>query len=258
MKYKSFEIEKYKGIDKTTNVPSIIIKVQENKATALIGINECGKSTILKAICSFDYRNDSKDVHYKHLQTLKNRNKAGASMESAILMADFETQSIDITWLLNYFNTKNLFLKNLVEETTEINGEMQRISYEADKTDEEKISILQKLFKNFRIKCELSKSADTLERKYSVIINEKAVECFNSNINNEAFLTYELDICKSIINLMPNMLYITDLPDFYSENNFAIQEDNRHEECKSLINNLFISATNKSMTNSPNALFNPN
>ena len=54
MKYKSFEIEKYKGIDKTTNVPSIIIKVQENKATALIGINECGKSTILKAICSFD------------------------------------------------------------------------------------------------------------------------------------------------------------------------------------------------------------
>ena len=248
MKYKSFEIEKYKGIDKTTNVPSIIIKVQENKATALIGINECGKSTILKAICSFDYRNDSKDVHYKHLQTLKNRNKAGASMESAILMADFETQSIDITWLLNYFNTKNLFLKNLVEETTEINGEMQRISYEADKTDEEKISILQKLFKNFRIKCELSKSADTLERKYSVIINEKAVECFNSNINNEAFLTYELDICKSIINLMPNMLYITDLPDFYRENNFAIQEDNRHEECKSLINNLFISATNKSMT----------
>ena len=99
MKYKSFEIEKYKGIDITDSIPKLIIKVEKNKSVALIGINECGKSTILKAICAFDFRNDNKDGQYKHLQILKNRNKTGNSTETATIIADLELEQSDLNWL---------------------------------------------------------------------------------------------------------------------------------------------------------------
>ena len=247
MKYKSFEIEKYKGIDIDTSSPTLKIKLQEGKATALIGINECGKSTILKAICAFDYRNDDKNEQYKHLSTLKNRNKAGLSDDTAIIYANFGIEQSDITWLLDYFNEHNLFIKDTMVENNEVDGIMQQTTKEIDKSDEEKISIIQKTFMVFRIKCEINKSQENYKRKYSLELNNFAG--IDSNINIELFNEEQKnELCKKIISYMPNMLYITDLPDFYSENNFSSTIDARHEECKNLINNLFISATSKSLS----------
>ncbi len=48
MIYKSFILDKYKGIDSGHISTPLEIRLQKGKAVALIGINECGKSTILK------------------------------------------------------------------------------------------------------------------------------------------------------------------------------------------------------------------
>lgn len=247
MKYKSFEIEKYKGIDVGADCPKVLMKVEENKSVALIGINECGKSTILKAIYSFDYRNDTNDTLFRHLQVLKNRNKAGNSMESAIILAEFESEQLDIRRIFDFFDKNNMFNKIKTEETKLVNEEQQSVIVETERTTEEKITIIQKAFKYFRIKCQISKENGTVIRKYSLILKDFAKDGFESNINQDLFLSKENDFCKFILENMPNMLYITDLPDFYSENNFSISEDSRHEQCKVLINNLFIAGTTKSL-----------
>lgn len=249
MIYKSFIIDKYKGIDSQPITMPLEIKLQKGKAVALIGINECGKSTILKGICAFDYRNDDKKDIYKHLDVLKNRNKAGASSQTAIISATFALESTDINNLISYFNENNLFIKIMKKESLEEETPSENnINYE-EKSEEEKISILQKLFKSFSIKCDISKS-DTgdVVRKYSLILIPGQEQNLNTNIDVDKFKSKECELCRLIISWMPNMLYITDLPDFYSENDFSQQGDAKHQECKSLINNLFISGTTNSLT----------
>ena len=49
MKYLKFEIEGFRGISN-----KITIDLKNNSLIPLIGINECGKTTILQAIFCFD------------------------------------------------------------------------------------------------------------------------------------------------------------------------------------------------------------
>ena len=51
MRYLSFDIKNYRAISGLT------VKL-DAKLIPLVGINECGKTTILQAIYSFDYIND--------------------------------------------------------------------------------------------------------------------------------------------------------------------------------------------------------
>lgn len=67
MKYKKFVIHKYKGIKKDLEV-----RLDESNILALIGLNESGKSTILKAILAFDYNNDERYSDQQHLEELTN------------------------------------------------------------------------------------------------------------------------------------------------------------------------------------------
>jgi len=53
MRYLSFEIENYRAI-----VEPLKIDLKNNSLIPLIGINECGKTTILQAILCFDYAGD--------------------------------------------------------------------------------------------------------------------------------------------------------------------------------------------------------
>lgn len=244
MKYKSFKIEKYKGIDIDEFNCPLEIKIQKGKSVAIIGVNECGKSTILKAICAFDFRNDKKENQYKHLQVLKNRNKSGNSTQNAVITASFELEQSDIRFLLNYFNENELFTKNSIEDSKE-DGETKLI----EKSDEEKIDILWKVFRFFSIKCELTRNeSNQIIRKYSILTKPSQAQSVESNIDINKLSTVQQDMSKQIINFMPTMLYITDLPDFYSDNDFSKSENERHEECKTLINNLFISGSINSLT----------
>lgn len=65
MNYNYFEIIKYKSISKRLRIDL------KNKIIPIIGVNECGKTTILKAIFAFDYFNDNLN-NGQHLQDVIN------------------------------------------------------------------------------------------------------------------------------------------------------------------------------------------
>jgi predicted ATP-dependent endonuclease of OLD family len=66
MKYIKFEIENYRGISE-----KLTIDLEKSSLVPLIGINECGKTTILQAIYCFDYINDA-EYKGKHLENILN------------------------------------------------------------------------------------------------------------------------------------------------------------------------------------------
>ena len=57
LSYVDFTIENYKSIKMPIKIP-----LTEGRLVALLGLNESGKTTVLKALESFDYRNDPKDL----------------------------------------------------------------------------------------------------------------------------------------------------------------------------------------------------
>ncbi len=66
MRYKSFTIEHYRAIESP-----IEINLTNQSLIPLIGVNECGKTTILQAIFAFDSANDE-DYDGRHLQNTIN------------------------------------------------------------------------------------------------------------------------------------------------------------------------------------------
>ena len=67
----SFTIQDYKGIE-----DPLVIDVEKNSLIPIIGVNECGKTTILQAVFGFDYINDSLNKNVRHLEDVKNRYKS--------------------------------------------------------------------------------------------------------------------------------------------------------------------------------------
>ena len=66
MRYLSFTIRNYRAIKGPLKV-----NLKDKRLIPIVGINECGKTTILQAIYCFDYTND-KEYKGKHLQNIKN------------------------------------------------------------------------------------------------------------------------------------------------------------------------------------------
>lgn len=67
MRYTKFTIENYKGIGGPLDVD-----LHKTSLMPIIGVNECGKTTILQAIFSFDYFNDSFNETIRHLEDVHN------------------------------------------------------------------------------------------------------------------------------------------------------------------------------------------
>ena len=64
MRYLSFEISNYRAIKRlTVNL--------DMKLLPIVGVNECGKTTILQAIYAFDHNNDA-EYEGRHLKSIKN------------------------------------------------------------------------------------------------------------------------------------------------------------------------------------------
>jgi predicted ATP-dependent endonuclease of OLD family len=63
MKYKKFTIKNYKAIRE-----KIEIDLSKRSLLPIVGINECGKTSILKSILAFDYTNDDLNGSVKHLK----------------------------------------------------------------------------------------------------------------------------------------------------------------------------------------------
>ena len=100
MKYLQFKIKKYKAIDE-----ELEIDIHKSRLVPIIGINECGKTTILHGIFSFDYHNDSFDDTIHHLKDVKNLYKTGEK-EPAVISAKVSLNWNDFLEILTIENIK--------------------------------------------------------------------------------------------------------------------------------------------------------
>ncbi|MBC8183332.1 AAA family ATPase [candidate division KSB1 bacterium] len=99
MKYLSFEIRNYRGITEPLK-----IDIKDNSLIPLIGINECGKTTILQAIFCFDEANDT-GYKGKHLKDTLNLYKTDDEKNPTII-ADVEIKYRELEQIVHEYNIR--------------------------------------------------------------------------------------------------------------------------------------------------------
>ena len=198
MRYLSFKIENYKGID-----GPLIVDINKRNLTPLIGVNECGKTTILHGIFAFDYYNDdlNKGRHLKNIENLYKTNPEIPLVSSVI--------EINRGELVNLLDT-------LIEEhSTDLQVWKELKSYKR---------IVNKEFKNTIV---LSRNLKTLE--YSI---EETTIFKKSNINKI--------LAEEIVGNMPFILYFDDFRDPIEEKVEIIKDnEDKMGEWLSIIEQLF-------------------
>ncbi len=95
MKYMKFIIENYKAI-----TGPLVLDIHKNSLTPVIGINECGKTTILHAIFALDWMNDKLN-RGRHLEDVSNLYEL-VSQDSLI------SAEIELTWKEFYRSLSNI------------------------------------------------------------------------------------------------------------------------------------------------------
>ena len=188
MKYKDFTIENYRAI-----VGPLKIDVTKG-IVPLVGVNECGKTTILQAIFCFDYTND--DINEKrHLENILNL---------------YETKNNGICSITATIEAPAKTIINILQEM--ISGEDLN-----DEEDEKILAIKEKhdflrnqikkiknqSTKEIKIKRELSYEKDGLITNYSSDFIEEDIF---SDIEHNGF-------CEEIVRNCPYILYNDDFND---------------------------------------------
>ena len=87
MRYLSFTILQYKAISQP-----LVVDLTKTPLVPIIGINECGKTTILKAVLAFDYYNDTFNKNIHHLDDTNNLYRLGQENNASVLA------KIKLTW----------------------------------------------------------------------------------------------------------------------------------------------------------------
>lgn len=103
MIYKNFEIEKYKGIE------NVSISLKKNDLVLLLGLNESGKTTILKAIESFDYTNDpTSDLKHEYFRAIRNKANVNSNEDAKITASIDIDKPIKIDWFKSIIKSNSL------------------------------------------------------------------------------------------------------------------------------------------------------
>ena len=119
MKYKKFIIKKYRAIK-----DPLEINLEKSSLIPIIGINECGKTTILQAIFAFDFLNDSLNngIHLESFENLYD-----PSSQEGVISAEIEISWDEIKKVLN--ESDNGDNKNIVKKY-----KRKKAQYEINKT----------------------------------------------------------------------------------------------------------------------------
>lgn len=113
MRYRSFTIENYRAIKQ-----KLVVDL-EKRIVPLVGINECGKTTILQAIFCFDKGNDA-EYNGKHLENMQNlyetEHKDPPIISASIETTPSELESIVSGIIQTYRSSKNSSSDNVLSE----------------------------------------------------------------------------------------------------------------------------------------------
>jgi len=196
MIYKSFEIKNFKGIEDVT------ISLRKNDLVLLLGLNESGKTTILKAIETFDYINDpTSDINNDYFRSIRNKSNVNFTGEASI------TAQIEIDEKLKIDNFRKVIKTNKID-----NSDVQNIEGFLREINSQKNIIISRIFPFHK---------GNPRRPFYKIISEHP---FAKN-------KYAKIIATEIIRQCPYIIYFEDFKDripdkiFINETNDAFNPD---------------------------------
>jgi len=223
MIYKKFIIENYRAIVNP-------IEIDLNQCIVpLVGVNECGKTTILQAIFCFDYTNDkiNSGRHLKNIMNLYETIDKGVCTITAQIEIDKETIREEFNYILRKKEDEIAELRN---QSNEIEKHM------IDLIDEEKNNkIAQKKVIDERLN-KLNLEKKEIDSSFSLYLEEyskqkKVLIEINRELYNESDLTIKSvyktnifksdainvetidQICKNFVDMCPYILYNDDFND---------------------------------------------
>ncbi len=209
MKYTKIKIWKYKGIKSPVE-----INFSKSSLIPIIGVNECGKTTILEGLLSFDRFNDDSygKRHIQHIQNLYDTKKEDIII-SAVISYSPKELSKD---LLKFIDNK--FLKPDEElEEDKINNRQDLKSYAIPKIEELKKSNEIEIFR---------------------FLNTSSYSFSKNKSSREENL-----ICEEIVRQCPFMLYFDDFRDEFNGyvklKNETDDDDVTSEMWYKIVNKLF-------------------
>lgn len=177
MKFSKFRIKNYKGIS-----DEIEIDLSKKSLIPIIGVNECGKTTILNAICAFDFYNDSLNNKIKHLNDVKN-------------LFQINTKSAELTseMYIEYSDLKDI-ISDYFEKLSEEDRIKRRKTIQIDQ-------------KKYDSKVIITRFINDENDNYYKLIEPK----FNLNDDEHN------DLCEEILINLPFILYFDDFRDSFPE-----------------------------------------
>lgn len=196
MKYLSFTISHYRAIEK-----SLSIDVSKSKLVPLVGINECGKTTILQAIYAFDQAND-REYEGKHLRDIKNLYQTKESSD-AIISATIE---------ISYKDFSDCLKETIEDSNNEIKKQIAKLkeqleAEETNKKNEKEIEALNLKLIDTGFKLLKADFPDTLVIERN--LNSKSYRIVNLSLP----VNLNARLGADIVAIMPYILYNDDFMD---------------------------------------------
>ena len=183
MKYRKFKIHSYKGIRN-----QIEIDLSKLNLMPIIGVNECGKTTILEALLAFDYIND-KNYGGRHLSHIQNM--YGNTESNIIISAEIEYDESEIERELKRFLDAEMAFDPEEHDEDQIEDKNNFKSYLLPLIEQFQESTTIEIFRRLDIlKYSFSKSGSTSK--------------------------YEHKLCSELVRLSPYMLYFDDFHDDFN------------------------------------------
>lgn len=183
MKYIGFEIENYRAIEKPLR-----IDFSKKSLIPLVGINECGKTTILQAIYCFDSVND-KEYRGRHLSDTKNLYKTSDDF-APIITADLEMKFGELN---RYYKE---YISGLDEDDAESDDEEEQ---QLAKKFPDDIPLDKKTYKGY---IRVSRNLGTKNYKIADLAGSRL---FNNEFHN--------GLSRYLISNLPYILYNDDFMD---------------------------------------------
>lgn len=197
MKYSRFNIHRYKGIKSL-----VTLDLSKNSLIPIIGVNECGKTTILEALLCFDSHNDNNynKRHLNHIQNLYSNKKEDIIISAVV---DYKPRDLESK------------LKTFLDKEMDFNDE------EIDEEEKNEKFLLRDFLTS---KLEEIKSNSSIEI-YRRLNNKEYSFNKDSKPSNE-----EIAVCREIVRLCPFMLYFDDFQDDFNGIITYRNDDDREED----------------------------
>lgn len=214
LSYVAFKIENFKSI-KLLDLP-----MSEDNLVLLLGLNESGKTTILKAIEHFDFRNDpdSKASRTDMMSNIKNLADPVSNKEVRV------TATIKVDSKLDYHDMWKL-LRDASKESPDVVGQVQQHHVER---------FVQKLNQKGQIKIARIvpfKAGKSRKGYYAVDMKELGADSvMKSGAVSHLCAMYILSLCPYIIyfedfkDMVPDKIFVDENSDAFNQNWFDIIE----------------------------------